>query len=88
MPELPEFKPEDFPDKKCCGIFEYMILNGFKYPFYLTVSQALMQSLNPVPSTWAVRLYKQTARSLTLNEREQISLTMAYCPFCGAKLNE
>lgn len=84
---LPEFKPEDYPDKTCCGVLEHLIASGYKFPFSkpVVVKRDTMQMDT---GGWAVTMYEQDARTLGLNQRKHITVFLTHCPFCGKKIGE
>lgn len=87
--KIPEFNPDDYPDKVCCGILEHLLVSGFEFPFTLpmSVSPAAPGDFNVQPR-WAVRLYQKDQRTLGLNQAKSVTLFLMYCPFCGKKIGK
>lgn len=84
-PNLPEkitfsldgFDPEDFPDKLCCGIPEYMILCGLVFPL------EIIEDLVTKKHRLAVRFFEKDPRTLKPNTVRSLSMIVQTCPFCG-----
>ena len=83
---LPDFNPDDYPDKTCCGILEHMIVSGYKFPFSKPIMVNKDMQMNA--GGWAVTMYEQDSRSLGLNQRKHITVFITHCPFCGKKIGE
>jgi hypothetical protein len=84
---IPPFKPEDYPDKVCCGWLEHLVAAGFKFPFSIkTAITARDENSVDSQDKWSVEFYKQDARSLGVNQRQHITIFFLYCPFCGKKI--
>lgn len=82
---LEGFKPEDYPERVCCGTLEHLVETGYKFPFSkpIIVSKELQIGAS---DKWAVTIYEQDARSLGLNQRKHVTVFLSYCPFCGKEI--
>jgi hypothetical protein len=82
--KIPEFNPDDYPDKVCCGILEHLVNTGYKFPFSIPIQ--LSQDMSLKAGSWAVTVYEQDTRTLGLNQRKHVTVFLSYCPFCGKKI--
>lgn len=78
--DIEGFDPDDFPDKACCGLPEYLMLCGFFYPLEAVRLRA------GKPARLAIRFFERDPRTFQPNLARTVSLVMPYCPFCGENI--
>jgi hypothetical protein len=84
MSDLKEFKEEDYPDRVCCGVLEWIVDAGYAFPFQRPI--IINEDRQLVPGGWSAQCFKKTPKG-DISRKENIHFFLTYCPFCGKELS-
>jgi hypothetical protein len=72
--------------KTCCGVFEAIWDCGYRFPFDKPMSLNF-EKHDIGEHRWAIRLMKTTSYDNPTKKNSKM-MFLAYCPFCGEKLEK
>ena len=83
--DLKEFKRENYPERVCCGILEWITDSGFTFPFQRPI--IINKYKQMVPGGWSAQCHKKTPKG-DISKKEYIHFFLTHCPFCGQEIGE